>query len=64
MTLDLLSRVRLTDAAKARNFDHRLDEQQGTVYDAGELEGVPWVEVAWERRCSWHKVEDLEPVRA
>lgn len=60
MTIDLLSRVRLTDAAKARNFDHRLDAQQGTVYDAGD----GWAEVAWERRCSWHKAEDLEPVRA
>ncbi len=60
MMLALLSRVRLTADAKARNFDHRLDEQQGTVYAAGEEAGVPWAEVAWERRCSWHKAADLE----
>lgn len=61
MTIAILDRVRLTADAKAQNFDHRLDVQQGTVYGVGEEHGVPWAEVAWERVCSWHKAADLEP---
>lgn len=56
MTLTILSRVRLTDQARA--LQPELANATGAVHSLGD----GWAEIAWPRFRSWHKAGDLEPI--